>query len=122
MRNEILVKTVVPGAAIAGYRVCKHGVADNTIIQSANGTDLHIGVSTYVGADPANGDETVDLVMMGIAEVEYGGNINRGELVTADANGRVVSATTGDMVIGRALASGVTNDIHGVLLTSAEKA
>ncbi|MCG8095534.1 MAG: DUF2190 family protein [Candidatus Thiodiazotropha endolucinida] len=122
MRNEILVKTFVPGAAIAGYRVCKHGAADNTVIQSAASTDLHIGISSYVGSDPSNGDETVDLVMMGIAEVEYGANINRGELVTADANGRVVPATTGDMVIGRALASGVANDIHGVLLTLAEKA
>ncbi|MCG8084439.1 MAG: capsid cement protein [Candidatus Thiodiazotropha taylori] len=122
MRNELIVKTFVPAANIAGYRVCKHGVADNTIIQSAAGPDLHIGISTYVGDDPSNGDETVDLVMMGIAEVEYGANINQGELVTADANGRVVPAATGDMLIGRALESGVANDIHGVVLTLSEKA
>ena len=115
MRNEILVKSFVPAAAIAGYRIVKHDAADNRIVQSALGTDEHLGVSTFVGASAT--DDTVDVVMMGIAEVELGGTVTRGDNLTSDAQGRAITATTeGQRVIGKAMASGVVGDIQPVFL------
>jgi hypothetical protein len=117
MRNHILEKTFVPAAAIAGNRIVKHDASDNTVVTSALATDEHLGVSTFVGADPANQDNTVDVVLMGIAEVKLGGTVTRGDKLTSDAYGRAITATTeGQRVVGIAMKSGIVDDIQPVFL------
>jgi hypothetical protein len=117
MRNEILVKSFVPEAAIAGYRIVKFGSVDNAMVQASAASDESIGVSTFVGGDPANGDSTVDVVLLGVAEVELGDTVTRGDLLTSDAQGRAIVATTeGQRIIGQAMNSGVVGDIQSVLL------
>ncbi|MCB0252561.1 MAG: DUF2190 family protein [Anaerolineae bacterium] len=114
-RNEGLIKSFVPGAAIAPYRCVKHDTTDNSVVQGAAATNPLIGVSNSLGA--AANDDTVDVVFSGIAEVEYGGNVTRGDLLTSDANGKAIATTTaGNRIIGIAMASGVSGDIGLALI------
>jgi hypothetical protein len=105
------------GGAIPKHRIVKIGTADMAALAAAAATDLIIGVSTDVDAD--SGDR-VDVVTSGVATVEYGGNVTRGTLVTADADGKAVaaapSAGANNRVVGIALLSGVDGDYGSVLI------
>lgn len=90
MRNVGLVKTLTAGAAISAYRIVKFGASDVAALQAAGPNDLSIGVAD-LGADAA--DDRIDIIMSGIAAVEYGGNVTRGQPLTSDANGKAVAAT-----------------------------
>lgn len=115
MRNEGLVKTLVAGAAIAAHRIVKfNGTTAHSVIQAAAATDHSIGVSD-LGAD--SGDR-VDVIMDGIAHVEYGGDVTQGAWLTADSNGKAVAAAPAAeataQCIGRAMVGGVSGDIGSV--------
>lgn len=115
MRNEGLQKTLIAGAAVAKNRIVKFGSSDTAVIQAAAATDSLIGVSDNLGA--ASG-EPLDVIIDGIALVEYGGNVTRGALLTADADGKAVAAapaaTASARIIGIAMMSGVSGDIGSV--------
>jgi hypothetical protein len=114
MRNEGLAKTLIAGAAVAARRIVKFGSADTAVIQAAAATDLSIGVSDLGAAS----GEYCDVIVDGIALVEYGGNVTRGQLLTADADGKAIAAapaaTASARVIGVAMLSGVSGDIGSV--------
>lgn len=65
--------------------------------------------------DPELG-EPANIMRDGISQAELGGNVTAGDLVTTDANGKIVTATTGKYVLGRALASGSSGERGTVLL------
>lgn len=115
MRNEGLAKTLIAGAAVAARRIVKFGASDTAAIQSAAATDAHIGVSD-LGAT-ASGDP-FDVIVDGIALVEYGGNVAAGDLLTADADGKAIAAapaaTASARTIGPAMRTGVAGDIGSV--------
>lgn len=100
--NRHLVKTMIAGAAIPKRRIVKYG-ADGRPVPSAAAADLHIGVSDNA-ADIAAG-ERVEVVLSGLPEVEAGTSIAFGASVTADADGKAVTAATGDIAIGWAYAA-----------------
>lgn len=95
------------GGAIAKRRLVKFGADDKTVVQAAAAADLTIGASTDV--DTAIGEPT-DVIHDGLALVQAGGAITRGQEVTSDANGKAVAA---------APAAGVNNRIAGIALQSA---
>lgn len=112
--NIVLTKNYLAGAAINPYRIVKPGANDGEVIQGAAATDALIGVNMEVG--PASG-ERVDIIQSGIAEVQLGGTVTRGQWITSDANGQGIATTTAtNQVIGRALVSGVSGDIIPVLI------
>lgn len=115
MRNEGLQKTLIAGAAVAKNRIVKFGAADTAAIQAAAATDLLIGVSDNLGADSG---EPFDVIVDGIALVEYGGNVTRGQKLTADADGKAIAAApaagANAQIIGVAMLSGVAGDIGSV--------
>jgi hypothetical protein len=117
MRNEGLQKTLIAGAAVAKNRIVKFGSSDTAAVQAAAATDLLIGVSDNLGA--ASG-EPFDVIVDGIALVEYGGNVTRGAMLTADADGKAVAAAPAAeataRVIGVAMVSGAAGDIGSVLV------
>lgn len=117
MANPDLIKTFTAEAAVAAYRIVKHGTADTNVVQAAASTDALLGVSGLLAGVI---DNRVDIILCDIAEVEYGGTITRGDWLTADANGKAVAAApaagVNANVIGRAMMSGVTGDIGTVLL------
>lgn len=117
MTQLVLDTNGVAGAAINPYRILKFGNADGKWQQAAAATDLLAGVS---GPLTIASGERVDVKRIGIAEVEYGGTITRGQKLTTDANGKAVAATSdGDQIIGIAEVSGVAGDIGSVLLAPA---
>jgi len=118
MRNEGLVKTLTAGAAIAANRIVKFDGTDALeVIQGAAATDMLIGVSD-LGADDAG--DRVDVIVDGIALVEYGGNVTQGNLLTSDADGKAIAsapaAEATNRIIGIAMVGGVSGDIGSVLL------
>jgi hypothetical protein len=114
--NPTLCKSYTAGAAIAAYRIVKLS-ADKSVVQGAAVSDLLLGVTGSLAADSA---ERVDVILSGIAEVEYGGNVTRGDKLTSDANGKATSAApaagVNNQIIGVALESGVAGDIGAVLI------
>jgi hypothetical protein len=116
MRNEGLAKTLIAGAAVAARRIVKFGSGDTAVVQAAAATDLSIGVSDL----GASSGEYCDVIVDGIALVEYGGEVTRGQLLTADSNGKAIAAapaaTATARAIGVAMVSGVSGDIGSVLI------
>ncbi len=117
MNNALLTKNYVAEAAIAAYRIVKWGAADGQVLQATAVADKLIGVQNEVA--PAIGEGT-DVQRAGIAEVEYGGNVTRGDPLTSDANGKAVAAApaagVNNFIIGFAEVSGVAGDIGLVLI------
>lgn len=120
MRNPGLQKNYTAEAAIAAYRIVKFGAADGGVLQAAAATDKLIGVTDRMPAAAAG--DRIDVIRTGIAEVEYGGAVAAGELLTADASGRAIVATAAAganvRVIGIAEVAGVAGDIGSMLIDS----
>jgi hypothetical protein len=117
MRNEGLAKTLIAGAAVAARRIVKFGSSDTAVVQAAAATDLSIGVADLGAAS----GEYCDVIIDGIALVEYGGNVTRGQKLTADADGKAVAAApaagVNNHVIGIAMLSGASGDIGSVRIS-----
>ena len=124
-----IVKSYKAGGAVSQYRIVKFGTDDKTVIQATATGDAQIGVCCQPGGSTTG--QRVDITRTGIEEVEYGGNVTRGDLLTSDAQGRAVSVTrhthaeTGTTtgaasavrIIGTAEMSGAVGDIGQVLLS-----
>ena len=113
MSHVLMWRAADAGGAVASHRIVKYGDADGKVVQSAAAEDAHVGVSGR--ASTASGGR-VEIARAGIADVQYGGNVARGALLTADADGKAVAAADGNRVIGIAEVSGVAGDIGQVLL------
>ena len=118
MRNQILNKTYTAEGVIPPYRLVKFGVVDGGILVAAAASDKLIGVNDRIPINPI-GDRG-DIVRMGIAEVEYGGTVAAGDLLTSDASGRAIVATAAAgvnvRIIGIAEVAGVLGDIGSMLI------
>jgi hypothetical protein len=108
-----LVLNYTSGAAVAANRIVKLA-SDTTVTQGAAAADALIGVTNELAATASG--QSLDIVMGGVAEIEAGGSITRGALITSDTVGRAVTATEDNRVIGVALKSASTSDIIPVLL------
>ncbi len=113
MSHVLMWQAKDAGGAIAAHRIVKYGASDGTVVQSAAAADSHVGVS---GRSAAASGERVEIARQGICDVEYGGNVARGAQLTADANGKAVTAAAGNRVIGIAEVAGADGDIGQVLL------
>lgn len=118
MTNPMLTKNYRAEAAVAKRRIVKLGAADGAVVVGAAATDLIFGVSAEIDAAIT---ERVDVHVVGVAEVEFGGTVTRGAAVTTDATGRAVAAAPGagvnNRIIGFALVSAVVGDVAPVLLS-----
>lgn len=114
MHDPLKTKTFKVGADVAAYRIVKFDSDDDTVIQAAAVTDAGFGISNNLGADYSDA-ERLDVHVAGIAEVEYGGAVTRGALLTSDADGKAVTAApaagVNNRIIGTAMKSGVSGDI-----------
>lgn len=118
MRNPGLIKNYSAEGVIPAYRIFKFGAADGGILVAAAATDKLVGVTDRIAAAVAG--DRVDGTRSGIAEVEYGGTVAAGDLLTADASGRAIAVTAGAganvRVIGVAEVAGVLGDIGSMLV------
>lgn len=108
------------GGAITKRRILTDGASDGAAIQATGATARLLGVSTDI--DTASG-AIVDAIRTGLASVEYGGTVARGNPLTADASGRAIAATlpiaADTYIIGFAEVSGVLGDIGSVQIAPA---
>lgn len=102
-------------SAVHQHRIVTVGSARGHVTQATAGAKA-IGVCNQPG-ETASG-RRVDVVMDGIAEVEFGGAVAAGDWIAADADGKGVSATTGN-VIGFALHAAVSGEIGDVRIAPA---
>jgi len=105
--NECLTKSYSAGAAIAASRFVKHGASDFAAIQATDASAPILGVSEQVGA--ASG-QSVDVIKEGIAYLELGGAVTRGNVLIADANGKGVAAV---VVAGTTQYPGAIAEVSG---------
>lgn len=114
--NYTLDKEYRAAAAITKFRVAKFDAADGDLVQAAAATDKLYAISQHTAA---SGDR-VRARISGISEAEAGGNIAKGDLLTSDADGKVVAAApaagVNNRIIGIAVNSAVLGDIFPVLL------
>jgi hypothetical protein len=117
--KPLLTENFIAGAAVSPYRIVKHGAADGQVLQGAAVGDAIFGVSDSLGADAAN--DRIDVHTAGLADVEYGGAVTRGDELTTDANGKAVAAApavgVNNNIVGQARVSGVAGDIGKVQLS-----
>jgi hypothetical protein len=117
MANTLLNKGGTAQGAIAAYRIVKFGDGDGTYLQAAAATDAVVGVNESI---PVSAGERIDVVKVGIADVEFGGTVTRGTPVTSDVNGKAVAAAPDEgenaRIVGFAEVSAVAGDIAPVLL------
>jgi len=110
--NPLLIKNYTAVGAIGANLIVKKS-SDNTVELASAASDFMIGVSTNV---PAANGEPCDVIHFGIALVTAGGIVNRGNMVTANADSKAIVAADGERVIGVALATAATNDLIPILI------
>lgn len=112
--NEGLIKTYTAGGTINEYAIVKFGDNDREALQAGAATDKFAGVACLPRGTTAALGQSVDVIKSGVADVDYGGTIARGDYLTSDANGKAIVATSGDNIIGTAEKSGVSGDLGAV--------
>lgn len=113
MTNKIRFESYVAQAITAGGLILKHGTADGTAALATAATDALLGAADVMpdGSSKAVG-EMVDVHIGEFGYVTAGGNVTRGDRLTADAASKAIATTTvGNRVIGFAEQSGVANDV-----------
>lgn len=108
-----LILNFTAEAAIAPFRIVKYGSSNTRVVQSSAAADGHVGVCSQPAGSAIN--RQTDVTISGRDEVECGGTIAPGDLLTSDAIGRAVKVTAAAGVnirtIGIALNSGVIGDV-----------
>lgn len=109
-----VVKGYVASAEVNPNRFVKFGATEGSYLQAAAASDAICGASApdrIVGIDGVG-----DVIHTEIGAVQAGGNITRGTLLTSDANGKAIAASSGNRIGGMALRSAVLDDVFPVLL------
>lgn len=108
MSNPGFIKTYTALGAIAGRRFVIHGTADRMVAQAAGGAAAILGVNERL---PVIDGERIDVIKTGLAEIEYGGVVTRGDPLTANADGKAIKA---DPAAGANIHIGGWAEISGV--------
>ncbi len=119
MRNQGLVKAFQSNAAMTRARIVRL-IDDRTAAQAAGPTEALVGVLDSSANVPAAG-RSADVILTGVATVEYGGTVTAGAFLTSDAQGRAVVAVPGagvnNRVLGVAMVAGVLGDLGAVSIS-----
>ncbi|MDO8932577.1 MAG: hypothetical protein Q7U97_09305 [Rhodocyclaceae bacterium] len=107
--NPLLIKSYAAAAAIAACRFVKHGATDGAAIQATDASVPILGVSEQL-ATPL-GDQA-DVVKVGLAYLELGDTVVRGNILIPDALGRGIPAT---IVAGTEQHAGAVAEVSGVV-------
>ncbi len=91
----LLTKNYNAEGTINGRRFVKYGAADGGALLAAANTDLIFGISHPMAAHAqvAVSGDRFDVDEIGEAEIELGGTVAAGDLLTSDANGKAVKIT-----------------------------
>jgi hypothetical protein len=116
--SDSITMPLIAEAAVTANRFVIFGTADAQVDMPGNDNDPILGVALNTAAI----GEVVDVQITGVAKVQAGGSVSRGNLVACeDVTGRAlaitVGATTGDQRVGgKALSDADDEDFVSVLL------
>ena len=114
MRKMDGVLALLAASSVVQYRV----VSIDANKKVAYPTSGAIALGVTLGA--ASAEDSVDVQYLAIAEIEVGtAGVSLNSYVKAETDGRIVTATAGDKIVGAPLESGVVGDIIPVLLINA---
>ena len=118
--NFVLDKGFKAAAAVTKFRAVK-GTGNNDEVTPVTAiTDAILGVAQYsVSAGEITKGKRIAVRTAGISEMECAGTIQQGAMVCINASGQAVTATTGNRVIGVALADGASGTRIPVAITLA---
>lgn len=109
MAHNVSRRNYVAATAIAAFRIAAHAATDGEVALATAASAPLMGVNDSVAPEAG---ERVDIVKSGLADIEYGGTVAKGDPLTSDAQGRAVAASTaGTRIIGFAEVAGVLGDI-----------
>lgn len=109
-------KDFVTSGTVNAQRIVKFNGTATTVIEGAAATDALLGVST--NEEDAVSGVSIDVVMMGETQVVAGAAVAVGALLTADADGRAVTAAATNRSVGVALtAAAAANDVITVFVS-----
>ena len=112
----LLQKGYTATAAIPAFTIMKFGAADGTVVPATDGSAMLVGIQSELNCD--EGDRASAAMVGNIEDVLFGGNVTRGDPLTADAQSRAIKATTaGQFIIGFAEVSGVAGDIGSAIIS-----
>ncbi len=113
-----IIKNFTASGPIAHRRLVKFTATDGVVAQASAATDRIAGVADYPNGAVDGG--RVDVVLFGIADVDFGGTVPAGGDITADATGKAIAAAPAGGVnnntAGRVLIGAVTGDIAKTLI------
>ena len=113
-----IIKNYVASGACTHRRLAKATATDGVVALASAATDMIIGVFDYPNG--AADGERVDVVLFGIAEVDFGGTVAAGDNITSDASGKAVAAVpaagVNNKTAGRTLYGQVAGDRGDVLI------
>ena len=98
MHNPVLIKSFEASSDIGGH----HFVAikaDGTIEQASDGSKLILGV---IDRNGASAGQTVDVILLGLAEVEAAEAISAGTEITINEHGQAVAVSAASNVATQA--------------------
>lgn len=110
------IKSFIAAIDIPRNSLVKFSDEDNKITLATSGTDLIIGATLE---KDVKAGEIVDVILIGFAEVKFGGVVSRGEAFTAGAGGKAVKATDGNIVAGYVLKTVSADEIAPAVLLRA---
>jgi len=109
--SEREVLTFRAGAALNDSQAVIYGSGNQDVLPSAAGTSLMVGVVDEGGGVPTSG-QAVRIVKHGRVLARAGAVIAVHAIVTGEASGKIVTATTGDYPLGQAeAAAGADGDL-----------
>jgi hypothetical protein len=110
-----IIKSRIASVNVAGMRFVKEGAADGFGALAVDSAAMILGVTSEL--DTLAGDRMSVIMVGNIAPIVYGGTVARGDVLTADAQGRAVATTTtGARFGGTAEVAGVLGDIGSVVI------
>lgn len=89
------------------------------VVANSSGAAASAGAAAYVVGilqNEPNTGQPATIVYNGVSKAVCGGSVTAGAKVTTDAAGKMVAATTGQAVVGVALASGASGEVIPVLV------
>jgi hypothetical protein len=122
LNNPLLTKGQTQETAVNAYLFVKAGSADGLVVQASDALSAILGISDAV-VNPAAGSP-VDVHEIGIAELQLGYAVTRGDFLTSDANGCGIPLSraggTPAFYGAQATVSGVSGDIIPVIVCHGE--
>ena len=112
--SQLRVKFSTP-SSIATYSLVTLGRGDGEVTTASSCSDVLVGIASPIKS-AKSGEATI--IIGGIATTVSGGNISRGDALTANADGHAITSTSGtDRIVGLALQPAMSGDHIQVLIT-----